>query len=104
MTKKEITNILKVLKKFNWTIITNNTHRRMNESQKNWVDHVIFNQYIIVFVEVKLGKDVLSKGQIDTMKKLKLLSERTPRLEYHIIHDNKEATDLVEHLLSLDLC
>jgi hypothetical protein len=99
-TKTEITNELNNLKKFGYTIINMNTPGRMYGGLKNLTDYIIFNAARLYFVEVKIGKDILSEGQKDTKQKLESIAGRCPAVKYMIITNTNEAKALTDCILN----
>jgi hypothetical protein len=102
-TKKEITNELNRLKQFGFTVITFNDNRPLRSSQKSFVDHFIFNNKYLIFIEVKIGRDQVSPIQEITARKLSACAIYNKYTFYKVIRNVEEAKRLTEHSLKGDL-
>lgn len=74
-TKKEISKHIKSLEKYGFKVWNFSTKHRTTSGVKDFVDFVIAGYGRIYFVELKIGADKLSEGQIRTKKIL----EKTKR-------------------------
>jgi hypothetical protein len=65
MTKTEITQALKSLENYGWTVKTFNSNRKTSRGMIGFPDHFLMNPYKrkLVMIEVKLGKDILTVDQ-----------------------------------------
>lgn len=63
MTKTQIKDYLKQIEKYGGKLITFNSNKYVSKGMKSFVDHIIFYKNLILFIEVKIGKDKLSSGQ-----------------------------------------
>jgi len=103
LSKKEISKIFGKLRSFGFKVQNFNTPSRMNIGQKDWVDHVIYNKRYLIFVEVKLGKDKLSEGQVTTANYLSSIMALNKTVHYFIISSVKEAETLFDMILGKSL-
>lgn len=93
MKKKEITEKLKSIanNKHRWKLFTFNSHKPLPRGCRFFVDHCIISKKYIITIEVKLGKDTLSVGQIETNE---ILSENNDininNRHYILTDDNAE--------------
>lgn len=69
MTKNEITKKLNEYKKAGWLVFCWNDRRAVPSGAKGWADHVLIHPRLCIFLmlEIKLGKDVLTKKQSELL-------------------------------------
>jgi len=99
-TKKQITDEINRLKNFGFEVKTMNSHKSMPPGMKGFPDHVIAGHKSIVFVEVKIGEDVVSPEQKKFMGILSNVSVFNKHMNVKFIRTLEEAKRLVDHLLA----
>jgi len=77
LTKTEITKALNQLGKYGWSVKTFNSNRYNMKGSKGFPDHVLVNasKKLLIFIEVKLGKDKLSLKQCEYLVALREVAE-----------------------------
>ena len=77
MTKSEITKALKHLENYGWIVKTFNSNRYNMKGSIGFPDHVLVHQEkkLLIFIEVKLGKDKLSPPQCEYLVALREVAE-----------------------------
>ena len=77
LTKTEITKALNYLENYGWIVKTFNSNRYNMRGSKGFPDHVLVNssKKLLVFIEVKLGKDKLSPQQCEYLVALREVAE-----------------------------
>jgi len=87
MTKKEVTDELKkiISGREDCQLFTFNSYRSLPTGAKYFVDHVIVMPDYVIFIEVKLGTDKLSDGQIRTGKQLSDISAKEGAVKYFLL-------------------
>jgi hypothetical protein len=100
ITKTGITELLKDLEQIGWIVLTANSNHPMPTGMKGFPDHFMINaqKRIIVFIECKLGKDVMSVRQIRIADALLKCSSNT--IHFYILTDKnyKEIIEVIAHL------
>lgn len=88
-TKSEISQEFKQLEKYGYKVFTFNSNKRVRTT--GFVDHVIVGKGKAYFIEVKIGKDVMSELQKKTARYFETL------FTYHIATENnyKEIIDSI---------
>lgn len=97
--KKEISKTFGNLRKYGYKVINFNSSTRLNAGMKDFIDFCIFSSRVIIFVEVKLGKDKLSEGQKETARMLSSVASLQTRIHYKTIRDLKSAKELHDLIL-----
>ena len=103
MTKSDISKQFALLRKYGYKVINLNEKRSFRAGQRDFVDLCIFNAHYLVFVEVKIGKDILSEGQKDTAIKLSSIMAINKTVYYFQIKTLAEAKIIQEKILSKTL-
>lgn len=77
MTKTEISKALKHLENYGWIVKTFNSNRYNMKGSIGFPDHVLVNasKKLLIFIEVKLGKDKLSLKQCEYLTALNSVAE-----------------------------
>lgn len=91
MTKTDVTNAFNKLEKLDYIKVkTFNSHRKMSQGAKGFCDHLITNSNngTIYFIEVKLGKDDLSKKQIEFKNTILEMQSVNSRVKYYEVNEN----------------
>lgn len=100
-TKADISNTFAQLRKFRFKVFNFNSNHKLPLGIKDFVDFVIINKNVIVFVEVKIGADKFSAGQQATALLLQSYDKLIPnRIMYRVITTNAEAKELTDLLIS----
>jgi hypothetical protein len=66
---------------------------------KDFVDHLIIGHGRSIYIEVKLGRDVISKGQERTHALLAAVSAQNRLVELFIVRDETQATAIRDKIL-----
>lgn len=98
--KTLITNQLNQLRKFNFKVYNFNYKKALPEGIKHFVDHVLISDNYIIFAEVKIGKDKLSKAQANLQTVLLHHSHFNPSVFHILIQNITEAKQLVDLLIT----
>jgi hypothetical protein len=99
ISKAEIGKAFRQLEKFGYKVWNFGSKSRLTSGMQDWVDVVvarkIFKEWItnIFFIEIKIGKDKLSKGQIDTRQILQAISEK-----YYLVNESNYQ-DIIEQII-----
>jgi hypothetical protein len=77
MTKTEISKALKHLENYGWIVKTFNSNRYNMKGSIGFPDHVLVNasKKLLIFIEVKLGKDKLTQAQTNLLTALDSVAE-----------------------------
>ena len=100
-TKAEISKIFAELRKYNFLVYNFNQKNRFGRGLVGFVDHLIIGKNRIWFIEVKIGKDMLSREQIDLLTRLKAIGKKFPMVEWSIVTHVEFARKLQEQILSI---
>jgi len=100
--KAEISKEFSRLRKFGYRVINFNSGRALNKWMKDFVDIVVFNSRILVFVEVKTEstKDRLTIEQMNTAVMLSSLATRNKDVNYSQVKNLQQAKNLVDRILT----
>lgn len=96
MIKSEITRKLKTLEKCGWRVMTTNDRRATPSGMTGMTDHILFkpSKGIIIFAEIKIGKDRLSNVQ--ELFRLMISGERFYKNSvYYMIITDKTIDDMI---------
>jgi hypothetical protein len=89
ITKTIVKDELNKLKKYGWRILTMNSNRYIPTGFKYWPDHTLVHPDVgIVFLEVKLYKDIMSEGQKNLSIVLNNISQRSDSVFFYEINEN----------------
>jgi len=100
-TKTSISEIIRSVKKFGFKVINFNSKTTLRKGMKDFVDYVVFNKKKVAFIEVKIGKDKYSEGQLETRDMLINASKLSKGIiKYYEITSNEEARKFVSEILS----
>lgn len=86
VTKSDISKSLKDLRKYGFLVFTFNAWRGSHSGNKGFPDHVILKGSRMYFLEVKIGKDKLSKEQKEFWKGI--IGLHNPNVFYQIVTEN----------------
>jgi len=107
MTKSELTKEINILKKFGWKLLNFNFHYKIKSAHIQ--DHpdtlAIHPTKGIIYIEIKIGKDSLSPGQIEFMDIIKSLeflqTERgQEKIVRHILMTDKNHYEIIEGIIN----
>jgi len=99
ITKTEITEKLNEFRKIGCIVKTFNSHHKMSRGAVGFVDHVIIGKGKIIFIEVKIGKDVLIKSQEEPAGALQFVSNNAPNAVFYFQMTDKNYEQLISGLL-----
>lgn len=69
-TKTQVKDCFKQLEKHGWTMFTANSNRKVSPGMKYFPDHHLFGHKKVIYIEVKIGRDVLTEGQLEVQRRL----------------------------------
>lgn len=98
-TKKDFNKVFNELRKWGYTVLNFSDKRALRRGMKDWVDYVIFGRGMLVFVELKIGEDKVSKGQAETAIKLAMVTSLNKTVFYNQVKELKDAKNIVDYLL-----
>jgi len=87
MTKTEITNELKAICRDRAMLFTFNSYRSMPRGARYHPDHTIISTTDIIYIEVKIGNDTLSDGQIEAGEILSECADNNSCVHYFVLTD-----------------
>jgi len=85
--KKEISKAFRELEKLGFKVWNFSSNKRLNIGMKDWVDYVVANKNNIYLLELKIGGDVFSEGQLATRKIIGELSRKGDIIHYFIVNE-----------------
>ena len=100
-TKAGISKVFSELRKYGFLVYNFNQKNRFGRGLVGFVDHLIIGKNRIWFIEVKIGKDMLSREQIDLLTRLKAIGKKFPMVEWSIVTHVEFARKLQEQILSI---
>lgn len=73
------------------------SNRQLGQGMKDYFDFVVIGKNALWNIELKIGKDKYSPGQIDTANRFRKLERATKRIKYCLIDENNylEVRDLI---------
>ena len=78
-----------MLRKYGYKVFNFNSDRKFNRGKmSDFVDIVVMGAGLLYFIEVKLGKDRYSSGQIETKELIERICERNKTIVYYTVTDN----------------
>ena len=99
-TKSEISKVFSELRKFGFLVFNFNSDKKFNRgAMRGFVDHLIIGKNCVWFLEVKIGKDILSPEQIDLLTQLKILEDRTDVVKWYLVPGVEVARQIKEYIL-----
>lgn len=98
-TKKQITEKVKELKKLGLELITFQTDRQKRRQEKNMPDYFLYGRGYLIFLECKIGKDKLSKGQEIMLTELEYIAKKNKSVYVSIITD-KNYNDKINEIIN----
>lgn len=91
-TKSDITKEIKKLEKYGYKVLTFQTNRRGRNATNGMTDYLVLGNNSIAFIEAKIGKDKLSKQQLDVQNRIKDAMITIPgypdNLRYYLATEN----------------
>ena len=102
ITKKYITDELNKFKTYGWDVKTFNYNKRMPSGAVGFVDHILSHSKkgYIIFIEVKIGKDELSKKQIDFRETCLDIEKVNHHFQYYLL-DDKNYVNILQRIIEL---
>ena len=100
MIKQEVSKEFSRLRSFGFLVVNFNDSRPLRKQQKSFVDFFITNGKYLVFVEIKIGRDVLSEGQKETGRYLSSASIHNKNTFYKLLTNMRQVRKLTDDLLS----
>lgn len=88
-SKKEISKAFSRLREYGYRVFNFSANKRLSSGMKDFVDYVVFGQSKVYFVELKIGKDDFSEGQLGTKGHLLKIGGN---VRYHIATEKNYKT------------
>lgn len=87
--KKEISKAFRLLEKYGCKVFNFSANKRLSSGMKDFVDYVVLGRSKVYFVELKIGKDDFSEGQLGTKGHLLKIGGN---VRYHIATEKNYKT------------
>jgi len=98
-TKTDITNELNKIN--GWDVITFNSHHKMPRGALGFIDHIMHHyKGWIIYIEVKLYRDVLSEKQKDREKLYTSMMKNNKKFKYYKMTE-KNYLEIIEEIWRL---
>jgi hypothetical protein len=95
ITKSDITDCFNELTAYGYDVKTFNSNKPLPQSAKGMTDHLITGKGLIIFMEVKIGKDNLSSDQLEFGKVLtNAMTRNCFSTIFYFIADDKNFTEI----------
>lgn len=98
--KSDISKIFSVLRNYGYLVYNFNAKKELPLGFKNFVDHLFVSRDLLIFVEVKIGRDKLSNDQTYLKELIEKLQTRNQSIYYFLITSVESAKHLINNILS----
>lgn len=101
--KTAISQELSHLRNFGFKVYNFNNKKSISPGIKNFCDYLIISESHLIFVEVKIGKDVLNDEQKKLQSLICYLSRNNKSIYYFLLTNLEETKNFCDLLLSNNL-